>query len=233
MSGGNANAAAADCMRGFYQSLFLPKPDRSRRRAAAKIQASLCYMLHHVDKPINARALSDLAGMSPSSFFSLFKQATGSTPIDFLNRLRMHRARELIAHTDRDIAKKIAYSLGYQDPFYFSRRFKSAYGVSPAHYREAVDNSAANVKSCPVENPFLGISASASRCLLNLPCLHDLNCAVEATNNGMRVRSCLTALQKPAGPTDKGSSQRSPHKTGHRKHPGPAWQPGLGIGVTV
>jgi AraC-like DNA-binding protein len=46
----------------------------------------------------------------------------------------MSRARELLDTTDQAVAE-IARALGYADPFYFSRQFRSVHGVSPSGYR--------------------------------------------------------------------------------------------------
>jgi hypothetical protein len=64
----------------------------------------------------------------------LFKLATGYTPNDFLIRIRIHRACELLRETDLSI-KEISAALGYDDQFYFSRVFKSVSLVSPREYR--------------------------------------------------------------------------------------------------
>lgn len=54
--------------------------------------------------------------------------------MDFLIRARMNRACDLLEATTYTV-KRVADLLGYDDPFYFSRRFKSANGVAPKEYR--------------------------------------------------------------------------------------------------
>ena len=54
--------------------------------------------------------------------------------MDYFNRLRMHQACQLLDTTSFSI-KEIATRLGYQDPFYFSRAFRSVNKVAPTEYR--------------------------------------------------------------------------------------------------
>lgn len=108
--------------------------DPAQLRAARRIEVSLRYMMQHLNQPVRVPALSAMVGLSESSFFALFKSATGLTPLDFFIRARMQRAGELLAETPLQI-KEIAARLGYDDQFYFSRLFKSVHGVPPREYR--------------------------------------------------------------------------------------------------
>jgi transcriptional regulator GlxA family with amidase domain len=104
--------------------------------AARRIEESIAYMREHLDQPLQAATLAARANLSLSHFFALFKQRTGGTPIDYFIRLRMRRACELLAETTLAV-KEVAASLGYEDPFYFSRVFKSVNAVAPTEYRFA------------------------------------------------------------------------------------------------
>lgn len=117
-----------DCR--YVQSL----PGQRLRRAARRIEAAINHMLQHVNKPLRVSTLSAIAGVSVSHFFPLFKSATGCTPIDFFTHLRMRRACELLRNRNLSV-KETADLLGYDDPYYFSRIFKSVMGVAPREYR--------------------------------------------------------------------------------------------------
>lgn len=84
----------------------------------------------------NRETLAKVAHLSPSRFAALFKEAVGLAPIDYLLRLRMQRARQLLSGSDWTISQ-IARAVGYSDAFYFSRLFKTHFGFSPKKYRDA------------------------------------------------------------------------------------------------
>jgi AraC-like DNA-binding protein len=92
------------------------------------------YLREHLGARISVAELAGLARLSPSHFAALFRRATGTGVLQYQTRLRMSRARELLDTTDQPIAE-IARALGYADPFYFSRQFRSVHGVSPSDYR--------------------------------------------------------------------------------------------------
>ena len=78
--------------------------------------------------------LAGLAGLSVPHFFRRFRKATGASPIDWLRRERINRAKKRLSESG-DRIRDIALELGYGDPFYFSRDFKKLVGLSPRHYR--------------------------------------------------------------------------------------------------
>ena len=99
-----------------------------------KVERSVAYMMQHVNQPLKVATLATLANVSPSHFFALFKQHMGCSPMDYFTRLRMRHACDLLGSTPASV-KEVAAALGYDDPFYFSRVFKSAVAVAPVHYR--------------------------------------------------------------------------------------------------
>jgi transcriptional regulator GlxA family with amidase domain len=99
-----------------------------------KIERSVAYMKQHLNEPLQVAALAAQASISPSHYFVLFKRQTGYAPIDYFIRLKMQHARQLLDTTPSSV-KEIAAALGYNDPFYFSRVFKSVNEIAPSEYR--------------------------------------------------------------------------------------------------
>ncbi|MDQ0176589.1 AraC family transcriptional regulator [Bacillus chungangensis] len=91
------------------------------------------YMGIHYDKQLSIDYLARMAGLSPNYFGEAFKKAFGQSTTDYMTELRIGHAKQLLRDSDlflRDIARKV----GYNDEFYFSRKFKKEVGVSPSAY---------------------------------------------------------------------------------------------------
>jgi AraC family transcriptional regulator, arabinose operon regulatory protein len=119
-----------------WHLLALLAADRAGAPAsrADAINQAQQYLREHLGARTSVAELAGLARLSPSHFAALFRRATGTGVLQYQTRLRMSRARELLDTTDQPIAE-IARALGYADPFYFSRQFRSIHGVSPSDYR--------------------------------------------------------------------------------------------------
>lgn len=127
------------------QNHFDPLWESRELEAIRKVEESIAYMMGHLDMPLQASTLAARVNVSPSHFFSIFKRHVGNTPIDYFIRLRMRRARRLLEQTGMSI-KAIAYTLGYDDPYYFSRVFKSFNRITPSKYRRLKLNPGRNKK---------------------------------------------------------------------------------------
>lgn len=121
------------------------RPLNGRSDVARKIEKSIAYMSQHLNESLNVANLAAVANVSPSHYSALFKRLTGSSPIDFFIRLRMQQACRLFESTSLNV-KEVAAVLGYEDPFYFSRLFKSVNRLAPNDYRlKKAGKSAAGV----------------------------------------------------------------------------------------
>jgi AraC-like DNA-binding protein/mannose-6-phosphate isomerase-like protein (cupin superfamily) len=78
--------------------------------------------------------LATEAHMSESSLLATFKEATGQSPIDYLIRLRIQRAAELLCR-GADSISDVAFAVGFEDSNYFSRQFRRTMHTSPREYR--------------------------------------------------------------------------------------------------
>ena len=74
-------------------------------------------------------------GMGTRTFLRRFKQATGDTPVMYLQRLRAEKAKHLLETTQMAV-EEISYEVGYEDSSSFRRLFKKITGLSPGAYRK-------------------------------------------------------------------------------------------------
>ena len=109
---------------------------KSNRRADGRIQVVMDYVsLHPTEKYTPAR-MAEIAGLSKQRFTHLFKEQTGKSPMVYIKELRLTiAARRLLVSSEN--VSDIAYEVGYEDPNYFIREFKAAFGYTPNQYRKA------------------------------------------------------------------------------------------------
>ncbi|WP_142453495.1 AraC family transcriptional regulator [Gracilimonas mengyeensis] len=98
------------------------------------VDSAIQYMQEHIDQSITIEELAHHLNYSASYLYSLFKEATGYSPINYFNHLKIQKACRYLSFTDMSI-KEISFELGFNDPYYFSRLFKKMMEVSPSQYR--------------------------------------------------------------------------------------------------
>ncbi|AEV99881.1 AraC family transcriptional regulator [Niastella koreensis] len=98
------------------------------------VDAAILYMQEHINENISLQDLSSHYNYSASRFSSLFKQKTGYAPIDYFIQMKMQKASQQLDFSSSSV-KDIALSMGFDDPYYFSKRFRKIIGLSPKQYR--------------------------------------------------------------------------------------------------
>jgi transcriptional regulator GlxA family with amidase domain len=94
----------------------------------------LIYIEEHVDESLLLEKLARIARISPFHFHRLFRAYTGETCLEYMQRLRLQRAREKLRYTDNSITS-IALDVGYETSAGFSKIFQQVLGRSPREYR--------------------------------------------------------------------------------------------------
>ncbi|MCC8101513.1 MAG: AraC family transcriptional regulator [Clostridiales bacterium] len=92
------------------------------------------YLRLNKEKEIGRTEVANAVHLHPDYLSRIFKRATGSSLSDYLLALRMEEAKKYLLQTDLPIGE-VALKVGFQDISYFTRRFKSFFGVSPREYR--------------------------------------------------------------------------------------------------
>ncbi|MBW7476761.1 AraC family transcriptional regulator [Paenibacillus oenotherae] len=96
------------------------------------------YFSSQYAEPVSMESMADTLGYNRAYLSRLFKQQTGMTPVTFLLKLRLDKARLLLRERTELTIEQIASSAGFQDPLYFSKQFRRFYGQPPSAYREAM-----------------------------------------------------------------------------------------------
>lgn len=92
-----------------------------------------CMEEAYPDPEFNVEKLSDTLGLSRGHLHRKIKELTGTTPVDFLRVFRLKKAVVLLRQRRYGMSE-IAYQTGFSSPAYFSKCFKTVYGVTPSEY---------------------------------------------------------------------------------------------------
>ncbi|BBI35528.1 response regulator [Cohnella abietis] len=94
------------------------------------------YIQEHYAESITNIDLSKRFGFVPSYITKLFRAHRGMSPSQYMTRIRLEKAKEIIRSQPRLMLKEIAEMVGYNDPLYFSRVFHKEVGVWPSEYKQ-------------------------------------------------------------------------------------------------
>ncbi len=100
-----------------------------------QIDAVVSRITDHLAEPHSAAELASELGMSESRFSRFFRRATGNTFTDFVNRVRISRACQLLMDTDQQVTH-ICYEVGFNNVANFNRRFLEIKGMTPSEFRK-------------------------------------------------------------------------------------------------
>ncbi len=81
--------------------------------------------------------IADYVGLNREYLSRLFSKETGIGLFQYINEVRMKRAGEMIRSNKQVYVKEVAAAVGFDDPYFFSRKFKDFYGKTPSEYAEA------------------------------------------------------------------------------------------------
>lgn len=98
--------------------------------------AAMRFMEEHLNEDISRDDVANVACLSPSHFSRVVKQTFGQSFTDLLARMRVDKARELLARTETNLIQ-VCLDCGFSDPSYFSKVFRKYTGRTPGEYRRS------------------------------------------------------------------------------------------------
>ena len=104
-----------------------------------QIDAVVSRITDNLSQSFSAGEMATELGMSESRFSRFFRRATGNTFTDFVNRVRINRACQLLMETDRLITH-ICYEVGFNNVANFNRRFLEIKGMTPSEFRKQAES---------------------------------------------------------------------------------------------
>jgi AraC-like DNA-binding protein len=103
-------------------------------RSLAQIDAVVSRITENLSEPLSAAEVAAEFGMTESRFSRFFRRATGNTFTDFVNRVRISRACQLLLESD-SLITDICFMVGFNNVANFNRRFLDIKGMTPRDYR--------------------------------------------------------------------------------------------------
>lgn len=139
---GSRSAAAVGALRSAVQAELrqlmaaaarAKADDPEREEEGRGIERSVEYMLKHFRHKIKLETLSQIAGLTPTSYSRSFKKDKGVSPVQHLAQIRIDASKLLLRRAGCSI-REAAESVGFGNEYYFSRMFKRAVGMTPTMY---------------------------------------------------------------------------------------------------
>lgn len=119
---------------------YIGQLDARREEEEGRLVQDMIRQVHdRYGEPLSLDEFAEAAGANAYTVSRMFKQATGVNYIDYLTRVRLEKAKELLKGTDMRI-NAIAEHVGYQAT-YFNRIFKKTEGITPGAYRDSADQT--------------------------------------------------------------------------------------------
>ena len=110
--------------------------DRMIYHNVLRLRPVMEYIAEHYCEKIYIEKLADMINVSSDYFTKMFKDSIGTTPIDYINSLRVNESMRLLSESERPMAD-ISEHIGFCNPNYFHKIFKQYMNTSPLAYRKS------------------------------------------------------------------------------------------------
>ena len=108
-------------------------PGKRTMSTAQEVESTIDYIRQNYHENMTVGQLAELAHVPSWQYTRLFRELTGKKPLEFLTKIRVEQAKDLLIHSDASL-RDIANQVGFSDEYYFNRRFRKTTGYSPRQY---------------------------------------------------------------------------------------------------
>lgn len=103
------------------------------------LREAMLYIHQNYKKTLHVKNIAEKLQISPQYLTRLFKENMGKSTVQYINGLRISKAKELMRGSTITM-QEITYSIGLENPYYFSRLFKEYEGITPSEYKRKLDS---------------------------------------------------------------------------------------------
>lgn len=123
------------CLGSLLASFFYIQTFRAAKgfQSSNPIEQSIFFMQENINKSLKISDISNYVKLSESHLSKIFRNKTGSSPLDYFINLKMQEGIRLLTNQSLRV-KEVAFRLGYKDPYYFTRIFTKHIGSSPVSF---------------------------------------------------------------------------------------------------
>ncbi|ETT63675.1 AraC family transcriptional regulator [Paenibacillus sp. FSL R7-277] len=121
----------------FLKDKILMLSSMWKQNVRKEIAEAKRYVMNHISEKVGMEEMAKRLGLNPTHFSRLFRLETGLTFIEYVTRVKMEHARDLLNQTNLTIVE-IAEQLGYDNVSYFIKLFRNFSGMTPAEFRKSI-----------------------------------------------------------------------------------------------
>lgn len=129
-----ANSLLLELIHYYLTTICKGEVSLSDQITSTKINTLLSYMEQNLSKKLQINDFAEIMNLHPNYLIRLFRSTFGASPMEYFNRLKIDKAKELLEMSEESI-NAISYQLGFNTPHYFSTTFKKYTGYTPRDYR--------------------------------------------------------------------------------------------------
>lgn len=118
-------------------SLITKKSNNGNKDENSYFSDAVQYINHNFSEDVTVDGIAERLGISRKYLYAVFKDSCGKSPKEYIMDYRIEKACDFLKNQALPVSS-VAYSVGYPDPFVFSKMFKQKLGVSPSEYRKSL-----------------------------------------------------------------------------------------------
>ncbi|WP_151737490.1 helix-turn-helix domain-containing protein [Paenibacillus tengchongensis] len=118
-----------------YLSRLYDHQEKGVANSLMHLASAISYIEDHYLEPLTLEEIAERSGVSVRHLNRIFQAYYQTTPVAYVQRLRLERASTLLKQTKRPITE-ISFECGFNDSNYLTRQFKRTYGMTPKAYRK-------------------------------------------------------------------------------------------------